>query len=120
MAIRELQSVSHAPLFPVGFVDDDLEKQGRFLNGLPVLGTLEDLDALIEKHGVGGVIVTTPRIPRASVLRVEDVCAESNAAFLQFNVSFDGTLIARRDDEAAPAAETQIEDEVGVPEEATR
>jgi FlaA1/EpsC-like NDP-sugar epimerase len=120
MAIRELQGLRNIPLFPVGFVDDDLEKQGRFLNGLPVLGTLDDLDALIEKHGVGGVIVTTPRIPRASVLRVEDVCVESHAAFLQFNVSFDGTLIARRDDEAAPAAEKPMEDEVGVSEEATR
>lgn len=120
MAIRELQDVSHIPLFPVGFVDDDPEKQGRFLNGLPVLGNLEDLAALIEKHGVGGVIVTTPRIPRASVLRVEDICVESNAAFLQFNVSFDGTLIARRDEEAAPAVETQIEDEVVVPEEAMK
>lgn len=119
MAIRELQALQSKSLFPVGFVDDDLGKQGRFLNGLPVLGTLEELDELIERHGVGGVVVTTARIPRAAVLRVEDICAERRVAFLQFNVSFDGTLIARRDDEAEPREPVRPENDPVAPEEVT-
>ena len=120
MAIRELQALPSSPFFAVGFVDDDPEKQGRFLNGLPVLGTLAELDALIEKHGVGGVIVTTTAIPRAAVLQVEDVCAERNVAFLQFNVSFDGTLVARRDDEAPSSVSARPEEKHVAPEEAVR
>ncbi len=117
MAIRELQALQSKSLFPVGFVDDDPEKQGRFLNGLPVLGTLAELDELIERHGVGGVVVTTAQIPRAAVLRVEDICEERRVAFLQFNVSFDGTLIARRDDEARPRDPARPEYEPVAPEE---
>lgn len=119
MAIRELQALERKTLFPVGFVDDDPGKQGRFLNGLPVLGTLEQLDDLIERHGAGGVVVTTSRIPRAAVLRVEDVCAERRVAFLQFNVSFDGTLIARRDDEAETPGPAKRESHPVAPEEVT-
>lgn len=118
-AIRELQGLPSSPFFPVGFVDDDPDKQGRFLNGLPVLGGLAELDTLMAKHEIGGVIVTA-KIPRAAVLHVEDICARRGAAFLQFNVSFDGTLVARRDEEAPPSVEAPVEDEVVAPEEATR
>ena len=120
MAIRELQALPNSPLFAVGFVDDDPEKQGRFLNGLPVLGTLADLDGLIGKHGIGGVVVTTTQIPRAAVLRVEDVCAARKAAFLQFNVSFDGTLVARVSDEAPSGVPARPDENHVAPEEATR
>ncbi len=120
MAIREIQTLPSSPFFPVGFVDDDPAKQGRFLNGLPVLGTLEEIDVLIEEHGIGGVVVTTDQIPRAIVLRVEDVCAARRAAFLQFRVSFDGTLVARRDDEPVRAVPARHEVERVAPEEATR
>lgn len=105
LALREMYTIPRSPFFPVGFIDDDPAKQGRFSNGLPVLGTLEELEELIERHGIGAVVVTTESAPKASVLRVEEICARRKAAFLKFNVSFDGTFVARREEDApAPAA----------------
>jgi len=119
LALREMHTIPKSPFFPVGFVDDDPAKQGRFLNGLPVLGTLEELDELIGKLGIGGVVVTTERVPRESVLRVEEICARRKAAFLRFNVSFDGTFVARRDEDTPPAdPEDEVKEEAS--EEASR
>lgn len=120
LAVREMHGMPRSPFFPVGFIDDDPEKQGRFLNGLPVLGTLDQLEELVARLGVGGVVVTTEGAPRASVLRVEEICARRGIAFLKFNVSFEGTFVARREEDL-PAAEPVVDDvRDEVPEEATR
>lgn len=97
MAIRELAADPEALLKPVGLVDNDPEKTGLTLNGVPVLGCDAQLIELIEKHGVQGVVVTSPRIPIDVINRVEEICTERGIAFLQFNVSFDGILVASRD-----------------------
>ena len=44
----------------VGFLDDDLAKQGADVVGRPVLGTCDDLGAVIERERVAEVIVALP------------------------------------------------------------
>jgi exopolysaccharide biosynthesis polyprenyl glycosylphosphotransferase len=44
----------------VGFVDDDPQKQGTEVNGLPVLGALEDTPRLIEDKGIQEVVFALP------------------------------------------------------------
>ncbi len=98
MAVRELGASADAPLRPIGFVDDDPEKMGLALHGVPVLGSSRDLARLVDEHGARGVIVTSPRIPARAVGEVEDLCAERSLLFFQFNVSFEGSLVTSRDD----------------------
>ena len=47
----------------VGYVDDDEAKQGRTFAGCPVLGTLEDVGAIVSQYAVDEVILALP--PRA-------------------------------------------------------
>lgn len=44
----------------VGFVDDDPRKQGQSVNGLPVLGTLQQIPLLIEEKRIQEVIFALP------------------------------------------------------------
>ncbi len=46
---------------PVGFVDDDPLRQGEEVNGLPVLGTSEDLVGLVHERGASEVILSITR-----------------------------------------------------------
>jgi exopolysaccharide biosynthesis polyprenyl glycosylphosphotransferase len=46
---------------PVGFVDDDPAKRADLIEGLPVLGTSQDLVALARDRGVSEVIVAVTR-----------------------------------------------------------
>ena len=61
----------------VGFLDDDLAKQGAKVNGAPVLGPLSAALEVVERHEVTEVIVAlpsaAPRIVRAFVRQLEDV-----------------------------------------------
>ncbi len=45
----------------VGFLDDDVEKQGRMLNGIKVLGKLDDLPHWARRLNVARVIIAMPQ-----------------------------------------------------------
>lgn len=44
----------------VGFLDDDPGKQQRDIQGVPVLGTSQDLEAVIIEHGIDQVMIALP------------------------------------------------------------
>jgi len=57
----------------LGFVDDDIFRQGVRLNGLTILGKHEDIPQLVEKHDIGVIIFAIHNISpieRASILKV--------------------------------------------------
>ena len=105
MAVRELSACVDAPLRAIGFVDNDPEKKGLLLNGIPVLGCFEQLGELIENHGAKGVVVTSPKIPQRVCEEIEETCLLHGIAFFQFHITFEGTLIASRDRASGRAGE---------------
>jgi exopolysaccharide biosynthesis polyprenyl glycosylphosphotransferase len=58
--VEQLQKYDWADIQLVGFVDDDPEKQGQSVQGLPVLGTLDQLARLVEDHGIRDAVVALP------------------------------------------------------------
>ena len=55
LALRELRNNAALAREAVGFIDDDRAKAGRRIHGVPVLGPLDDLDALFSgASGRGG------------------------------------------------------------------
>jgi UDP-GlcNAc:undecaprenyl-phosphate/decaprenyl-phosphate GlcNAc-1-phosphate transferase len=88
---RELRNNRKHLYRPVGFIDDDLAKQGRRILGLSVLGTGADLEELIGRHSVTIVVVSTPLEPnRFSALRL--VCHRSGTALKQLQFQFSDLL----------------------------
>ncbi|WP_240509291.1 DegT/DnrJ/EryC1/StrS aminotransferase family protein [Streptomyces agglomeratus] len=55
---RDLRGAPGFGLLPVGFVDDDPGKRGA--DGVPVLGTLDDIGRLTLAHGIEVVVVAIP------------------------------------------------------------
>jgi len=60
IVLQELQSNPNANLRPVGFVDDDVAKQNLHIRGVPVLGTLHDIEHLVTQYNVQQVIIAMP------------------------------------------------------------
>ncbi len=60
---QAIQDHSWTGLDLVGYVDDDVEKQGRRYTGRPVLGTLASVGEIVSRRGVDEVILALP--PRA-------------------------------------------------------
>jgi len=64
---RDLHRVSSFGLEPVGFLDDDTRKQGRRFGGRRVLGTLADLEQVLEHDRIDVVVVAIPSMPSHEV-----------------------------------------------------
>ncbi len=77
---RELAIRPDLGMRPVGFVDDDLHKQGAVIHGLPVLGTIADLQALCARHQVTQVLITIANAPGATIRQIVTQCEEVGLA----------------------------------------
>ncbi|MBI5745605.1 MAG: hypothetical protein HZA13_01215 [Nitrospirae bacterium] len=63
-------------LSPVGFLDDDTQKAGKFLNGYPIYGTMEILSEVIQKCWITDLLIASEKISETQVNRVRAVCAQ--------------------------------------------
>ncbi|RMF49188.1 MAG: sugar transferase, partial [Anaerolineae bacterium] len=54
----------------IGFVDDELPSNARYVANLPALGTPDELDTLIARYHIEELILTSNALPREKVLRI--------------------------------------------------
>jgi UDP-GlcNAc:undecaprenyl-phosphate GlcNAc-1-phosphate transferase len=62
LTARELLNNPALRRIPVGFIDDNRNKHGAKIHGVPVLGGSERIATLLRKHKVNEVIVSSPKI----------------------------------------------------------
>src|SRR6185503_9423834 len=60
--LREIERETPPPAKVVGFIDDDKEKHGGLLRGIPVLGGVRDLLDVARKRSVRQVLVALPGV----------------------------------------------------------
>jgi len=75
----------------VGFLDDDVNKQEKILNGIKVLGTLNSLPYWAKRLGVSQVIIAMPSVPQLVRKRVIELASCNNIKALTAP-SFDDLL----------------------------
>ncbi len=56
----DIQDQAGSGLNVIGFIDDDVDKHGPGVSGLPVLGTISDIPKLVEDNGVEELIIALP------------------------------------------------------------
>jgi FlaA1/EpsC-like NDP-sugar epimerase len=75
-----LRQVQHDPLQAlevVGLIDDDPEKRGRSLHGVPVLGSADELRGLARLLRVTQALIAIPSATAEQLRRLVDRCAEA-------------------------------------------
>jgi UDP-GlcNAc:undecaprenyl-phosphate GlcNAc-1-phosphate transferase len=82
LAVRELLQNASLGLTPIGFLDDDPGKRRLKMDGLPVLGGLADLEAILDRPRtrVSAVVVAASAVPAGHFDRLCDVCAKRDIA----------------------------------------
>ncbi len=71
--LRELAR-NPAGFHVVGLLDDSREKQGRLVQGIPVLGTLEDVASFAQRMNVDDVVLALPSADHGVRKMVTDIC----------------------------------------------
>lgn len=76
MVLREIQRNIDLGIKVLGFVDDDTNKHGNILFGVPVLGNRHLIPELVRQHGVKQVIIAMPTAPGKIIREVVKICEE--------------------------------------------
>jgi len=81
MVVREIKRNKLLRYNPVGFVDDDSFKIGTKIQGIPVLGTRERLQSLIQELAIKEVFITIPKLHSLAYEHIITVCKENNIPY---------------------------------------
>ena len=80
MVIRELTR-PNSGYVAVGCVDDDRSKIGVHIQGVPVLGTIEELGVLVEDNPAEEILIAIPSASGNQMRRITDACQNSKLPF---------------------------------------
>jgi FlaA1/EpsC-like NDP-sugar epimerase len=70
LVVRDMKINREYGYQPIGFVDDDVNKVGRRIHGVPVLGTRKDLKEIVAKHKPDEILMAMPNADPASMRAV--------------------------------------------------
>jgi FlaA1/EpsC-like NDP-sugar epimerase len=71
---QELKCNPSLELKPVGFVDDDPSKKNIKIHGIRVLGTIDDVPALVTQQGIESVLIAIPSAAGPALQRIIAKC----------------------------------------------
>lgn len=74
MVVRDIWRDRRRRYYPVGLVDDDTQKQGMEIDGVPVRGMLKDVAGLVDRLGIDEVITAIPSASRAMIHSLLETC----------------------------------------------
>jgi FlaA1/EpsC-like NDP-sugar epimerase len=73
LALNEIRTNRKLGIHVVGFVDDNSNKMGTDIQGIPVLGKTDDIPELVEKYKVDEVLITIPSAGYKDIKRVAEI-----------------------------------------------
>lgn len=80
-ALREIKNNKLLQYEPIGFLDDDEEKKGHRIHGVPILGSRKDMERIIKTKEINEVIIA---MPKASKYVIEDIIGCCNSLDVKY------------------------------------
>jgi FlaA1/EpsC-like NDP-sugar epimerase len=109
MVIRELAQPDSG-YFAVGCLDDDPSKKGLHINGVPVVGSVGQLEAALETDPVDEILIAIPSATGKQMQRITDFCQKTELPFKTVPTLSD---IIRGDAKVSEFREVRLEDLLG-------
>ncbi len=92
---RSLRNTPASGYAPVGFIDDDVVKQGTVVHGLRVLGGRERLPAIVRDRNIEAVLIAMPSAPSRVIRNVVSVAREAGVREIRIVPGLDRILNGR-------------------------
>src|SRR6185437_924704 len=74
--LRQLSHDTDGDLRAVALVDDDTDKKGRRLHGVPVVGALDELEDILRRERIALVIIAISRLSPGDMRRIVTRCLD--------------------------------------------
>ena len=111
-AVNELYRDHDLNLRPIAFIDDAMMKSGRRVNGLPVLGSIRDLEATVTRLGAEAVLIAISTLQSDRLRCVMEVCGRVGISVLRARSSFEplkGVGLVDESTGQAPSSEHAVD-----------
>ncbi|MBG9530952.1 polysaccharide biosynthesis protein EpsC [Bacillus thuringiensis] len=79
MVVRQLQHNKEADLYPIAFVDDDKNKQKLEIYNVPVVGTTNHIQEIVEDNDIEHIIIAIPSLNRSQINEIFEKCRKTKA-----------------------------------------
>ena len=80
MAVRELRANPQLGMEAVAFVDDDVQKQRSYIEGLPVAGSCDQIPEVVQRHQIQRIIVAMPSAPFGRLQEISAACQKTGVS----------------------------------------
>ncbi len=77
MLAREIVSSSHVRMRICCAVDDNPNKLGRYMEGIPVAGSRQDIPSLVKKYEIQKILLAIPTATARQKKEILDICKET-------------------------------------------
>lgn len=84
--LRELLNNKKLKLKPLGFIDDDILKIGKKLQGYPIVSSCRDLESTLNKYEIDGLLISFDNKDPGKLDAVKTICKERKLFLKQFSV----------------------------------
>ena len=84
--LRELLNNKQLKYKPLGFIDDDILKTGKKIQGYPILGTFADIGNLQARCALEGLLISFRDEDREKIERISAKCTAHNLFLKQFSI----------------------------------
>ena len=81
MLVRDLLRDAEVQFRPVAFVDDDPKKTGREIHGIRVVGTCDQIPAVVSRLRIDLILLALPSASSAQIRRIVEICERSGVPF---------------------------------------
>jgi FlaA1/EpsC-like NDP-sugar epimerase len=81
MLVRDLLRDTAVQFRPVAFVDDDQKKSGREIHGIRVVGTCDQIPAVVSRLRIDLILLALPSASSSQIRRIVEICERSDVPF---------------------------------------
>lgn len=75
--VKEMKMHPELKSTPVAIIDDDLFKQGKKINGVPIKGQRKDILKVVEKYQIDEIIIATPSASNKDINEIFTECSKT-------------------------------------------
>ncbi len=79
MILKEFKNHYSYKYKPVIIIDDNKNKIGKLIYGVPVLGNREDIPRLVDKYNVDEIVIAMPSAPKSEVSKIVEIAKNTKA-----------------------------------------
>ena len=71
---KEIQASDYIKKKVKCFIDDNINKKGRYLQGIPICGTRDDIAKMVDKYSIDEIYLAMPSVPAANQKDIINIC----------------------------------------------